>query len=135
MSDRLSELIRQRALVLEHLAWMDGEIAAAKSKADLVAPAGVSDVRAPSGAPSQVLPTATALASDLLDPPVPASSAEPAPAGGAPVPETEVILEQYRVTPTAVKQDVRKGCLLYFVGAFVVLGIVVAILYFTIGTR
>ena len=37
--------------------------------------------------------------------------------------------------PAAVHQDVRKGCFLYFAGAFVVLGIVIAILYFTISSR
>ena len=48
---------------------------------------------------------------------------------------SEEILDQYRVSPKAVHQDVRKGCFLYFAGAFVVLGIVIAILYFTISSR
>ena len=32
MSDRLAELVRQRALVQEHLAWLDREIARAAQK-------------------------------------------------------------------------------------------------------
>jgi hypothetical protein len=62
--------------------------------------------------------------------PVSATRTEPVPAL-----ETDGILEQYRVMPAAVHQDVRKGCFLYFAAAFVVLGIVVAILYFAISTR
>lgn len=125
MSDRLSELIRQRALVVEHLAWLDREIADAKGKVDPAAP----------NAAVAVLLPATNPASDAATALAPPNLVGPPPSVDAPVPETEVILEQYRVTPTAVKQDVRKGCLLYFVGAFVVLGIVVTILYFAIGTR
>jgi hypothetical protein len=39
------------------------------------------------------------------------------------------------VTSTSVKQDVRKGCLLYFAAAFLILGLVVTILYFSLGTH
>ena len=31
----------------------------------------------------------------------------------------DAILEEYRVAPDTLKTDIRKGCLLYFVGAFV----------------
>jgi hypothetical protein len=132
MPDRLSELVRQRALVLEHLAWLDREIASATA----------------SGAASPLAPTpppGIATANLPANLPLVETTRGPAPAtGGAPVasatsgaavPEPEIILDQYRVAPATVKQDVRKGCLLYFAGAFVVLGIIVAILYFTIGTR
>jgi hypothetical protein len=116
MSDRLSELVRQRALVLEHLAWIDREIA----QANMAAP-GVS--RTPA------VPFVTPV-------PLPAAPAAPDVSTVAvPVDDADEVLEQYRVSRKAVHQDVRKGCLLYFVGAFVVLGIVVAILYFTISSR
>jgi len=34
-----------------------------------------------------------------------------------------------------LKTDVRKGCFLYFVAAFVAVGVIIAVLYFAIGTR
>lgn len=39
MSDRLTELNRQRALLAEHLAWIDREIAAARGEAPAPVPA------------------------------------------------------------------------------------------------
>ena len=45
------------------------------------------------------------------------------------------ILAQYRSAPGAVRQDVRKGCLLYFALALIVFVACVAILYFTLGPR
>jgi hypothetical protein len=132
MPDRHSELLRQRALVLEHLAWLDREIASTNPLSAVPA------VPTLPVAPSVTTPPAASMvpASDAADPaipllsPVSAAQTEPVPAL-----ESDGILEQYRVTPAAVHQDVRKGCFLYFAAAFVVLGIVVAILYFAISTR
>lgn len=45
------------------------------------------------------------------------------------------ILARYRSAPGTVKQDVRKGCLLYFALALIVFAGGVAILYFTLGPR
>ena len=131
MADRLSELARQRALLSEHLAWLDREIADETVKR-LVPnhPAGQS---APSPAPAVSIPTAPP--AKTLAVPVIAPSAESVAASLPGAPDVTEILDQYQVTPTSVKQDVRKGCLLYFAAAFVVLALVVAILYFTIGTR
>jgi hypothetical protein len=109
MPDRLAELRRQRALVQEHLAWLDREIAAAAPPAPPAAPM----------------------------PPAPASGAAPAapppPAAGAA--DVDEIVAHYRSAPGAVREDVRKGCLLYFALALAVFAAGVAILYFTIGPR
>jgi hypothetical protein len=128
MPDRLSELVRQRALVLEHLAWLDREIASATAS-------GAASPLAPTPPPG--IATANLPLVETTRVPAPATGGAPVASAtsGAAVPEPEIILDQYRVAPATVKQDVRKGCLLYFAGAFVVLGIIVAILYFTIGTR
>ena len=136
MPDRLNELVRQRALVSEHLAWLDREIARANSSpASAPAPILPQVAPSPSGSPVPTVPIspATVVAADILSAP---SSAAPStiPAEG-PVAAGEEILEQYRVSPKAVHQDVRKGCFLYFAGAFVVLGIVIAILYFAISYK
>jgi hypothetical protein len=127
MADRLSELARQRALLSEHLAWLDREIADETVKRLIPKQSGP----APASVPTDLQLQATGPT---------ASVTSETPAGAAPAPlafapEPAAILDQYRVHPSSVKQDVRKGCLLYFAAAFVLLGLVVAILYFTIGTR
>ena len=129
MPDRHSELLRQRALVLEHLAWLDREIASVSSGNTVPPDAATAPAPITAATPADV---PTGAATPAMSPNVSSGTAKPA--EDIP-PDTEVILEQYRVEPAAVKQDVRKGCLLYFVGAFVLLGIVVAVLYFAIGTR
>jgi hypothetical protein len=126
MSDRLAELVRQRALVQEHLAWLNREIAAAAEVAKAApAPSGAANGPAPEATgrpmsvPAHIPPTAArtpvANAPDAVDP--------------------DEIIARYQVAPGAMKQDVRKGCLLYFAGAFLLLGLVVAVLYLAIGRK
>ena len=135
MPDRLAELVRQRALVLEHLDWLEREIATAKSVA---APSAMASASSP---PATTSPASESATSATTAAPGNTEGAESRSASlttslvaGMP-PEAEIILDQYRATSATVKQDVRKGCFLYFAAAFVVLGLVVAILYFTIGSR
>lgn len=96
MQDRLAELRRHRALVAEHLVWLDREIAAAEGK--------------PAPAPTPELPPPPApTAAEIL-----AKASEPAPAVPPVVvdqPETALLPEHQ---PTDIKNDVRRGCLLYF---------------------
>ena len=124
MRERLTELVRQRALVSEHLAWLDREIASVH--ATLSSSTSGSYIAPPQAA--------TAPSSERHSPLLPTAGATPTTGSRSVSPVApEELIEQYRVSPATVKQDVRKGCLLYFTAAFVVLGIVVAILYFTIG--
>lgn len=113
MSDRLAELQRQRALVQEHLAWLDREIAATGKGLERPAPAATPL-------------TATA---QPATPAAVATKPEPSEA------KIDELLAQYRSAPGAVRQDVRKGCLLYFALALVVLAASVAILYFALGPK
>ena len=136
MSDRLRELLRQRALLQEHLAWLDREIDAAAGK-----PASPAGLAAP--APS------VAVSSAPVALPAPASSPAPAlPAAAIPriiagiatprieaAPISDAAFERYRVEPRTVQQDVRKGCFLYFAAAFVLLGLGVTVLYYAISSR
>lgn len=135
MSDRLAELRRQRALVQQHLAWLDAEVAALEKPA--------------AGQPiSQVLPTAAERPSPAPTTPFPAAggthetlSAAPRPrplpatATSATAGSVDALLAEYRVEPTALKNDVRKGCFLYFAAALALLALVVAILYLTLSSR
>lgn len=128
MSDRLAELVRQRALVQEHLAWLNREIAAA---AEAAKPAPVPDGPTTAGSPASEATT-----------PSPSIPTATRPAGAAPVlpvappaaaaVDPDEIIARYQVAPTAMKQDLRKGCLLYFAGAFILLGLIITILYLTL---
>ena len=132
MADRLSELARQRALLSEHLAWLDREIADETVKRLVPTPPSPQSTPGPvvsTAVPAVPTPTSTA-ATQPAAPSVASVVVSP-----ADTPDVTEILDQYRVTPTSVKQDVRNGCLLYFAAAFVLVGLVVAILYFTIGTH
>ncbi len=102
MQDRLAELRRQRALIAEHLAWLDREITAAGS-------ASITPSAAP---PPQVVKVAPP--APPLDPAsILAKVAEP-PATVAPSapddPHTDLLPEH---RPADIKSDVRRGCFLY----------------------
>ena len=101
-SDRLKELQRQRALAQEHLAWFDREIA--RESAD-----------------QAVTPT---IAQEV---PVTQPVAAPAPVADV---EAEKILERYRHAGHPVKNEVRRGCFLYFFAAFALLGLGIVVFYF-----
>ena len=95
----MTELQRQRALMQEHLAWLDREIAAQNL---------ISRVSTP--------PIATPLA------PVPPVSLEPAT-------EADAIIAQFGSDTKSLQTDVRRGCFLYFYLAFAVVGLGVLALY------
>ena len=123
MADRLAELLRQRALLQEHLAWLDREIAKASNSASPALTA-LPILKPPLLAPSIPAPPTTVRR-------LPLASSAPviAPAADARADDADEILEQYRVAPAALQTDIRKGCLLYFIGALVFVGGVVAGLY------
>ncbi len=113
MPDRLAELRRQRALLTEHLAWLDGEIATAADRSG--------EPPAPAAAPAPG--------------PVPTPPA-PIPGAGPPAsPEVEAIIDRYRSSPGAVQRDLRRGCFLYLAAAVVLTALGVTALYFMISSR
>ncbi|MDI1337647.1 MAG: hypothetical protein PSU94_15800 [Lacunisphaera sp.] len=107
MSDRLKDLQRQRALAQEQLAWIDAEIAKASGQAP---------------APSQ-----PAISSAPVAPP-PRGTAETARLA-------DEILAQYQSETVTSPKDVKRGCYVYFVLAFVLVGLAVAALYFYSGSK
>lgn len=63
MPDRLQELLQQRALIKEHLAWLESEIAAASGKPlppDV--PSSVSPVQRPTARPAEIFAAKTPVA-------------------------------------------------------------------------
>lgn len=97
MQDRLAELRRQRALVAEHLVWLDREIADAEGKP---APAPL-----PALTPS---PALSAAAEIVAKTPGPAPAVPPV---ARDQPDAALLPEPQ---PADIKNDVRRGCLLYF---------------------
>lgn len=102
--DRLAELQRQRALVQQHLAQLDREIAAESAAAALY-----TDIPAPTPAVAPLPPLA----------PTPIADAD-----------AEAILNQYRSEEISLKTDVRKGCMLYAAVGLALMIISVFGLYF-----
>jgi hypothetical protein len=111
MPERLAELRRQRALIAEHLAWLDREIATSSSASAVPAAA--------TPAPAALDPGAM-LAADAAAKGT--ASAKPS------SPSVEDELAAKHLPPPRqqgdIRQDVRRGCLLYFgIAAFLVAGL------------
>jgi hypothetical protein len=113
MSDRLSELQRQRALAQEQVAWFDREIAREQSRT----PAAFSPLPA-AAAPSPVAPATAAPANN------PASSADTDLDRKA-----EEILKRFKHAEHPVRNEVRRGCFLYFFSAFALLALALLAFY------
>ncbi len=127
MSARLDELRRQRALLQEHLTWLEREIAAAAQK-----PSSPVTTRAHAPVPR----AATATTAGIVPAVTRSGPSRIAPTVAAPVTEAaaEEILKEYRVKPELVKQDVRKGCFLYFAAACALFALGIVGLYFSLRT-
>ncbi|HVT71542.1 MAG TPA: hypothetical protein VHD61_00270 [Lacunisphaera sp.] len=108
MTERLKELQRQRALVQEHLAWLDREI-----------------VRE-AGAPATARPAAASVAPVESPAAAPHASAAAARAEA----EAEAMMAEYRRDPESLQSSVKRGCLLYFLGAFALLALGLVAWYF-----
>ncbi|HVZ64807.1 MAG TPA: hypothetical protein VG936_09570 [Lacunisphaera sp.] len=116
MTDRQKELQRQRALVQEQLAWLDREIAREAGTGPVATPAA--PTATPVTPPAMVPPGA---------PPGPASSREAAARAEA---EAEAMMAEYRRDPESLQSSVKKGCILYFIGAFALLALGLVAWYF-----
>jgi hypothetical protein len=135
MSDRLRELLRQRALLQEHLTWLDREIAAESRPGPASPPPWAEMPPVPAVAD---LPTAPVVPAPMPHSPAAAViSIRPAPstASVAAAANPDAILEEYRVAPAALQQDIRRGCFFYFAAALVVFALGVVVLYFLLSSR
>lgn len=120
--DRLAELRRQRALVAQHLAWIDAELTAAGA----------------GQAPSPVVePVPAASAAPSAEPPPQPPAAVPAPAAPQADPgialantRADEIIEKYRATEALDPQAARRGCLTLFGAAFALAGFVLLAIYY-----
>lgn len=129
MSDRLHALRRQRALVQQHLDWLDAEIASSTGGQAPAAPRPIA-APPPSGYLASQAAAITRHATASAPSPTPSIDENPVVAATA-----DAILSEYRVAPDSLKTDIRKGCLLYFFGALVVVAAGVTALYFLLSKR
>ncbi|MDD2764239.1 MAG: hypothetical protein PHE83_09735 [Opitutaceae bacterium] len=101
MSDRLQELLHQKALLTEQAAWLEREIVLERARTGMTAPVA---------APPPAIP------------PPPASPSIEA--------DAEAMLDQYRTSPQSIQQEVRRGCFLYFLGALALVGLSMLAIHF-----
>jgi len=102
MTDRLQELLRQRALLQEHLTWLNREIAAAE---------GIPSLPTPVDKPTKCVAPTTL--------PAVKSSAE-----------AERILGEFKKDANAMKTDTRHGCLIMFAVAMGFFALAVLVGYY-----
>ena len=108
MSDRLTDLQRQRALAQEQVAWFDREIA--RERGETVLPAVTTPAALTSATPAMTGKPVAARADDAD-----LRAAE--------------ILERFKKTEPPVRDDVRRGCFLYFFSAFALLAFAIFAYY------
>lgn len=131
MSQRLAELHRQRRLVEEHLAWLNREIAAeligvAPKPAPTAADAGSAPASATAGATTTTIEKTANSEAETTTSAVMSPLSNSEPGGSLP---TEALIDEYRTSPDALRNEVRKGCFLYLGLAFGLLIFGIAILY------
>src|SRR4051812_46521781 len=116
MADRLDELRKQRALVQQHLTWLDHEIASVTVTRLTLPPFAMrGTTRPPVPVPGTTPPTPGARTGTTRSP-----------LTGAVIPE----LAEFQVDPDNVHGDTRRGCILYSAIAFLVLVGICAVIYF-----
>lgn len=150
MSQRLAELQRQRALLQEHMDWLEREITAEQLRSTETTPVPIRPPDVEPTAPAHASPTPSAnpavaragaattvaTAADTtiattINVVAPAPLTSPPRPGAGPLHGhgPEEILDQYRIAPDTLRNDIRKGCFLYFALAFVLLTIGVGALW------
>jgi hypothetical protein len=122
MPDRLNELLRQRALIQDHLSWLDRQII---SESD-----GISPLASPTTVSGQSEGGKQPLVSTPL-PFAPAGLPDPAQSNH----EADAILADYKKDPRRQQSDIKRGCFLYFLGALAFVSLVVFLFYFFYSRR
>lgn len=100
MSARLQELLRQKAMLADHAAWLEREIEREQAQSSE--------------------PTAPLPAADDARTEAPAPAATPAESAVDLDAEAEAIMQQYRDASAPDHERIRLGCILYVVAAVIV---------------
>lgn len=118
MSDRLRHLQRQQALLREHLAWIETEIARETSAIRTPATGTPANETVTMPAASAAVPTPTTLVAPT--PATPLTPTATTTAAGI-LPEADALIERYAREERQNPQDIRRGCFLAFITAFLLL--------------
>lgn len=108
MSERLRHLQRQQALLREHLAWIDAEIVRETTP--------VVPVIAAAPASTESLPAAP-------------SAVAPPPATPPALADADALIERYAADERQNPDDIRRGCLVFFIGGLIVFAAIVAAIW------
>ncbi|MDF3059788.1 MAG: hypothetical protein K0R17_4003 [Rariglobus sp.] len=108
MSERLRHLQRQQALLREHLAWIDAEIAREAASAPVPMPAA----QPPGTSPPTPIPGSA---------PAPDTANNTTPPAAASADEADVLIQHYARGERQNPADLRRGCLLVFSSALLLL--------------
>jgi len=119
VSDRRTELQRQRSLILERLARLDRELAALEAKT-------------PAPIPVAALPPAER--EDAASPSIPAAPRATSTDASAAEIAADEIIERYRKENPPQPNDVKRGCIIYFAAALGLL-VLVVFAWYLIKTR
>ncbi len=116
--DRISELRRQRALIAQHLAWIDAELTTAGA-----AQAGLASASNPASLASLDLSSAP--------PAIPSATTAHEPGVAMAHARADEIIEKYRATEALDPKATKRGCLVLFGALFALVGAgLLAIYYF-----
>lgn len=124
MSDRLNELQRQRALLAEHLAWLDREIAAHEGAPPAPGARASSATHAASAPAGAAIPV-------LSGKPSPIASVTVIPVADAPSPaDADALIQRYGYDPKSSSAEVKRGCWTAFAASFVLVALLVLVAWF-----
>jgi hypothetical protein len=125
--ERLAELLRQRALLSQHVAWLDAEIARASGASGSL---GIPPAPAPAPLPSPPQPIITAAPAAIAVAAVAPAPAADEPAEPAPEPVSEAvalankradeIIANYAATESFNPESTRRSCLLLAIAVFLI---------------
>lgn len=130
--ERLAELLHQRALLSQHVAWLDAEIARASGASSSL---GIPPAPAPAPLPSPpppAIPAASAAPATPATIDLAPAAAAPAPAFPEPTPEpvseavavankrADEIIANYAATESFNPESTRRSCLLLAIAAFLI---------------
>ena len=116
-SERLDALLRQRALITQHLAWLDAEIARATDAP--TPPRSLGDAQSPTDAVPVSETEAPAASTPESPSSVPSGLPEAAPAALAEAnARADEIIAKYSATDRFDEQGAKRGCILLAVAVF-----------------
>lgn len=125
-SARLEELRRQRALLREHLEWIENEITAATEASPAAPPAATPDASPAAPAPSPLPSPPPPLPHAPTPPP---QLPPPAPLHPEAARAADEIIARYQAEGATRPEDIKRSCLLMFAAAFLLFALGVTFVY------